>query len=86
MTRTRKNNFDGAGVLRKRTSFEIKDDEEGKGNDRRKRVVTNIFNANCSKASNTVTSEVAVGDEYNLGEFSISDNGIINLDRDLMYD
>ena len=63
LTRTRKNNFDGASVLRKRTSFEIKDEEEGKGNDRRKRIVTNVFNANCSKVSNIVTSEVTVGDE-----------------------
>ena len=30
LTRTKKNNFDGAGIVRKRTRFEIKDEEEGK--------------------------------------------------------
>ena len=85
LTRTRKNNFDGAGILRKRTRFEIKD--EGKGNEKHKRIATNVLNANCSKASNIVMSEVTVGqDEFNLGEFSISYNGIINLDGDFMYE
>ena len=82
LTRTRKNNFDGAVVCSKRIRSELKD----KGNKNRKRIATDVFNANCLKVSNIVTLEVTVGDKFNLGEFSISNNGIINLDGDLMYE
>ena len=38
----------------------------------------------CSKADNVVASE-ATTDEYDLGEFSISDTGVVNFDGELMF-
>ena len=49
-----------------------------------KRVETIVVNKKCSKVDNVVTAESTI-DDYELGDFSIIDTGIINFDGDIMF-
>ena len=58
--------------------------ESDEGGPKCKRIESTVINKGCSKADHVVTSEATIG-EYDLGEFSISDTGIINFDGELMF-
>ena len=70
-------------MLKRKSTFAIVN-ESDEGGPKRKRMESIIINNRCSKADNVVTSE-ATTDEYDLGEFSISDTGVVNFDGELMF-
>ena len=85
LTNAKDNDVQGVGLKRK-SEFEIIDDGALSSEDvvKRKRVETIVVNKNCSKVDNIVTAKSTI-DEYELGDFSITDTGIINFDGDLMF-
>ena len=84
-TNTNDNNIQGIGLKRK-SKFEINDDGASSSEDvvKCKRVESIVVNKKFSKVDNVVTSESTI-DEYELGDFSITDTGVINFDGDLMF-
>ena len=77
------NDFKGVGTLKRKSTFESVN-ESDEGGPKHKRIESTIINKACSKADHVVTSEATI-DEYDLGEFSISDTGIVNFDGELMF-
>ena len=88
LTSTRKNNFDRSPSFRKRSRFRVKDLDKGEGfrSKKHKKIKTKVFDKTCSKASNVVTSEVTIDQGLELEDFFISDEGIVNLDGDLLFE
>ena len=88
LTSMGKNNFDRSPSFRKRSRFRVKDlgKGEGFGSKKCKKIKTKVFNKTCSKASNVVTSEVTIDQGFELDDFFISDEGVVNLDGDLLFE
>ena len=84
-TNAKDNDVQGIGLKRK-SKFEIINDGASSSEDvvKRKRVESIVVNKKCSKVDNIVTSE-STTDEYELGDFSITDMEVINFDGDLMF-
>ena len=82
-TNAKDNDFQGVSLKRK-SKFEIIDRGLSEDVVKRKRVESIVVNKGCSKVHNVVTSESTI-DEYELGDFSITDTGVINFDGDLMF-
>ena len=81
-TNSEDNDFQGVGCLKWKSTFEI-EDGPSRG-DKHKRLESMIINKGRSKADSLVISEATI-DYYDLGEFSISDTGVINFDGGLMF-
>ena len=81
-TNSKDNNFQGVECLKRKSTFEIEDGPSQ--GDKRKRLESTIINKGRSKADSLVISEATI-DEYDLGEFSLSDTGVINFNGDLMF-
>ena len=88
LTSMRKNNFDRSPSFRKRSRVRVKDSgkEEGFGSKKRKKIKTKVFDKTCSKTSNVVTSEVTIDQGFELEDFFISDEGVVSLDGDLLFE
>ena len=88
LTKTRKNNFDRSCNFRKRSRFHVKNEEgdgEGPISRKHKKIKTKVFDKTCSKANNFITTEVTVDKGFDLKDFFISDEGIVNLEGGLMF-
>ena len=85
LTNAKDNDVQGVG-LKWKSKFEIIDDGASSSEDvvKRKRAETIVVTKKCSKVDNVVTSESTI-DEYELGDFSITDTVIINFDGDSMF-
>ena len=84
-TNNSNNNYQGLNNVTKRSSFAV-EDSSTKDRPNSKRISTKVMNEGSSKVMNIVTSEVSF-DEFELGEFSISEEGgIINFDGELLYE
>ena len=71
------NDFEGVGTLKRKSTFESVN-ESDQGGPNCKRIESTLINKVCSKADHVVTSEATI-DEYDLGEFSITDTGLLIL-------
>ena len=86
---TRKNDFDKAGSFRERSRFTIEDEKEGEGSGgpkESKKIKTTVFDKTCTKVSNVITSQVTLDNKFELEDFFISEEGVINLDGDLLFE
>ena len=83
-TNVNDNDFETPGTLKRKSTFESVNNKSDESGPKRKRIEWTVINKACSKTDHVVTSEATI-DEYDLGEFSISDTGIINLDGGLMF-
>ena len=81
-TKSKDNDFQEEGCLKRKSTFEIEDGPSQ--GDKHKRLESMIVNKGLSKADSLVISEATI-DDYDLGEFSISDTGVINFNGDLMF-
>ena len=84
-TNVKDNDFEGVGCLKRKPKFEIEEGPSEGVTSKCKRLESTVVNKGCSKVDSMVMSEATI-DEYDLGEFSISDMGIINFDGELMLD
>ena len=84
-TNNSNNNYEGLNNVTKQSSFVV-GDSSTKDMPNCKRISAEVINEGSSKVRNVVTSEVSF-DEFELGEFSISEEGgVINFDGELLYE
>ena len=51
-----------------------------------KKIKTTVIDKTCTKANNIITSQVTLDKKFELEDFFISEEGVINLDVDLLFE
>ena len=90
-----KNNDFKSNLNFKRKSTFLSDDNDGSTEDGGEltdtadkccKVTTTVVNEGVSKVDKTIDVDVVVPDEYELHDFSITDQGVISFDGELMFE
>ena len=87
-TNSRNNDFDGqlvtnTGGLKRKSTFSVETGESSGA--KSKKLDVKVVNKGCSKVDTFITSESTI-DDYDLGAFDISENGVISFDGGLIFD
>ena len=71
---SKNNDFEGTTGLKRKSTFEGIDNEEGNPGGKLSKISTTVVNKGCSKVDSTITVEASI-DEYESDDFSIDDTG-----------
>ena len=87
-TNSKDNDLDGqlvtnTGGLKRKSTFSVETGECSGA--KSKKLDVKVVNKGCSKADTFITSESTI-DDYDLGEFDISEKGVISFDGGLIFD
>ena len=83
-THSKNNDFGGTTGLKRKSMFDVIDNEEGNPGSKLSKISTTVVNKGCSKVDSTITVETSI-DKYELDDFSIDDMGVLTFDDDLMF-
>ena len=95
MTNCRNNDFKSNLNFKRKSTFTSSDDDDGSTADDGEstdtagkccKVTTMDVNEGAGKVDKTIDVDVVVPDEYELHDFSITDQGIISFERELMFE
>ena len=94
MTNCRNNDFKSNLNFKRKSTFTSSDDNDGSTTDDGEstdtagkccKVTTTDINEGVGKVDKTIDMDVVVPDEYKLHDFSITDQGIISFEGELMF-